>query len=212
MKIKAILFDLDGTLVDTSEFIYQAYEHTLSLYKYKVIKRKLLAPHIGRGLSAIYKDLAPKGDNKSLMETHNSFQEKHFYLVKSFPDILGVIKKLRKTGLKIGIVTSRYKNTPKTLESAGLNPNLFDVIITADNVTNPKPDPEGIILALDKLKIKPEEAIFVGDATVDIEMGKNAKVKTVGVIYGFGGKGISKSNPDYVIDNIEQLLDILLML
>ncbi len=208
MIVKAILFDLDGTLVDTSEFIYQAYEHTLSLHKHKVVQRKTLAPHIGRGLSAIYKDLAPMGNNKNLIETHNSFQEDHFYLVKSFSNVLKVINELRKKGFKIGIVTSRYKNTPKTLDAAGINTNLFDVIITGDIVTKPKPDPEGIILALDKLKIKPEEAIFVGDAIVDIQMGKNAKVKTVGVTYGFGGKAIAESKPDYMIDEITDLLGL----
>lgn len=200
---------MDGTLVDSSEFIYQAYEHTLSFYKLEVVKRKLLAPHIGRDLSAIYQDIAPKGNIEKLIETHSNFQEDHFHLVRSFPNILEVVNELRKRGFRIGIVTSRFKNTPKTLKAAGLKTDLFDVIIAGDNVVNPKPHPEGVFLALDRLKIKPSEAFLIGDAFVDIQMGKNAKVKTVGVTYGFGGKGIFESYPDYVIDDIEQLLTIL---
>lgn len=210
MKIKAILFDLDGTLVDTSEFIYQAYEYTLSFHKFKVIKREHLAPHIGRGLSVIYREIAPGGDIEALMKTHNNFQSKNFHLVKSFPDILKVIEKLRKKGLRTGIVTSRHKNTPKTLQAAGIRKELFDVIIAAENVTNLKPHPEGVLLALNKLNLKPEDVILVGDAKVDIEMGQNAKVKTVGVTYGFGGKEIAKSNPDFVIDRLEELLGIII--
>ncbi|MBI2039828.1 HAD-IA family hydrolase [Candidatus Microgenomates bacterium] len=206
---KAVLFDLDGTLVDTAEFIYQAYEYALSFHKLEVVKREALAPLIGHGLEVIYQTIAPKGDHKSLVDTHISFQEERFHLIKSFPSIISVIRKLKNLGFKIGVVTSRMKNTSKTLKASGMNEDLFDVIVTGDQVSNPKPHPEGVIIALKKLNIKPDNALMVGDATADIEMGKNAGVKTVGVTYGFGGKNIAKSNPDFVIDDLEELLKVL---
>lgn len=206
--IKAILFDLDGTLVDTTEFIYQAYEYVLSLHGFEVIKRNRLAPYIGRSLQSIYQEIAPEGNVHLLMETHTNFQAKNFHLVKSFPSISEIIDKLKRLGFKLGIVTSRYKNAHQTLEAAGIQ-NTFDVIITADDVTRSKPDPQGIFLALKSLKLKPNQALFVGDAKADIEMGKNAEVKTVAVTYGFGGKDIKNSNPDYVIDDIGKLLEVL---
>lgn len=206
--LKAILFDLDGTLLDTSEFIFQAYEHTLTTHGFETINREKLSPHIGRGLRVIYSMLAPSGDPRLLMETHDAFQSKNFHLVKSFPKALDVINKLKKMKLKVGIVTSRRKNTKTTMESGGLNPKIFDVIITAEEVENLKPNPEGVILALKRLKVKPEEALFIGDASVDMEMAKNAKVKTVGLTWGFGGKSIYKAKPNYVIDKIEDLLSV----
>lgn len=207
--MKAVLFDLDGTLIDTTEFIFQAYEHSLSTHGFEVIKREKLSPHIGRGLHVIYSEIAPGGDVEALIKTHINFQDERMHLVKSFPDIAEVLKKIKALGIKIGIVTSRLKNTPGALERGGLDAKLFDVIITADDVKNLKPNPEGVLKALNKLKVKASEAILVGDAQVDIQMGKNAKVKTVGVTFGFGGKGIKKSKPDFVIDNIEELLSIL---
>ncbi len=209
MKTKAVLFDLDGTLIDTSEFIFQAYEHALKTHGHNVVDRKELSPHIGRGLHTIYSEIAPGGIIEDLIKTHISFQDKKLHLIKTYPNILKTIKKIKKLGYKIGIVTSRLKNTDDALKTAGIDPKLFEVIITASDVKNPKPHPEGVIKALKKLKVKVSEAIMIGDASVDIEMGKNAKVKTVGVTYGFGGQGIKNSSPDFVIDDIEELLDIL---
>lgn len=207
--LRAVLFDLDGTLLDTTEFIFQAYEHTFETYGFRVVPRKELTNHIGRGLKVIYGNFAPTGDVVAMMETHDKFQSKNFHLVKVYPKIEEVVKKIKKMGFKVGIVTSRRHNTRDAMKSGGLDPKLFDVIITSVEIKNLKPAPDGVLLALKKLKLKPEEAILIGDATVDIEMGKNAGVKTVGVTYGFGGKKIKISKPDYIIDNIEQVLKIL---
>ena len=209
MKVKAVIFDLDGTLLDTKEFVFQAYEHSLSLHRLEATKREIMAPLIGQRIEAIYQIIAPTGDNKLLIESHFAFQAKNFHLVKSFPNILEVIIKLKKLGIKIGIVTTRLQNTKQTLKIGGLEPKLFDVIITGDEVIKAKPDPEGIFLALKKLKVKPAEALMVGDGAADIEMAKNAKVKTVGVTWGFGGRNIKNSKPDYLIDKIEELLTLL---
>lgn len=210
-KIKAVLFDLDGTLLDTAEFVFQAYEHTLKSHGFSLLKRKQLASYIGREISAIYKEIAPGGEIKALINAHDSFQSKKMHLIKSFPNVYELVIKLKKIGIKLGVVTSRLRNTKETLEAGNLG-GLFDVIISAEDVVHHKPHPETVLLALKRLKVKPSEALLIGDAKPDIQMGKNAKVKTVGVTYGFGGKDIKKSKPDYVIDKIDQVLEILNML
>ena len=96
-----------------------------------------------------------------------------------------------------------------TLNTAGIDDKLFEVIVTGEDVEHIKPAPDGVLLALKKLKIKDTQAILIGDGTHDIEMARNAGVKTVGVTYGFGGEGIRASNPDFVKDKIEQLLEVL---
>lgn len=208
MKIKAVLFDLDGTLLDTKEFVYQAYEHTLSSHGFEIYKREELAQLIGGDIFKIYTEIAPAGNPQVLATTHFNFQAKRMDLIKSYPYIFEVVNKIKKLGIKVGVVTSRRTNTKQTLEAGNLG-GLFDVIITADQVSHHKPNPEGLHLALKKLKVKYSETLFVGDAAVDVEMGKKAKVKTVGVTWGFGGKNIKKSKPDYIIDDIKELLTFL---
>ena len=85
----------------------------------------------------------------------------------------------------------------------------FDVIVAADDVVNPKPHKDHLLVALEYLKIQPEEAFMVGDTENDILAGKNAGVKTVGVTYGWMGKDIAKHKPNYVIDDMDQLTEIL---
>ncbi len=207
--IKAVIFDLDGTLLDPKEFIFQAYEHTFATHGLKVVGREQLRPHIGRGLKIIYREFVPDFDYDSLITTHANFQARSLHLIKIFPKVLETVKKLKDKGLKLAIVTSRMKNTETSLKVAGLDPKLFDAIITADDIQNLKPNPEGTLLALKKLKVKASEAILVGDAIVDIEMGKNAGVKTVAITWGFGGEDISISKPDYLIKKIEELEKII---
>src|SRR3989344_6316253 len=103
---KAVLFDLDGTLLDTSEFIYQAYEYALAVYKLKTIPRKALSKHIGKHLESIYKEIAPKGNTQLLAKAHFEFQARNFHLVKNYQNVLEVINKLKKMGIKLGVVTT----------------------------------------------------------------------------------------------------------
>lgn len=86
---------------------------------------------------------------------------------------------------------------------------FFDVVVAADDVANPKPHQDHLLAALKSLKVKPEQAFMVGDSDIDILAGKNAKVKTVGVTYGWLGKDIAKHQPDYLINNIGDLLNII---
>lgn len=88
--------------------------------------------------------------------------------------------------------------------------DLLDVIINADDVKNHKPHPEPIKKALRKLGALSESAVMVGDTDVDVLAGKNAGVVTIGVTYGFHGEKIRKSNPDFLIDDISEILKIVL--
>ncbi len=208
LKVKAVLFDLDGTLVDTLEFVYQAYEFTLKTHKLKSVSRKVLGTLIGKEITAIYNMIAPGFDASTLIKTHNDFQNKKMDLIESYPEVEQVVKKIKKMGIKMGVVTSRLRNSKETLEVAGLG-GLFEVIISAEDVTHHKPHPECVLLALKKLKVKATDAILVGDSSFDIQTGKNAKVKIVGVTYGFFGESIKESNPDFIIDKLEEILKII---
>lgn len=207
--IKAVLFDVDGTLLDTTEYIFQALEHTLSHHEILLPERSEFSTHIGKPLADIYEIFAPGIEYEALRERHDNFQKSNLHLAIPFSGVFATIAFLKQANIKIAAVTTRGKiNVLNTLEQTGLLPHL-EVIITGDDVANHKPHPEPILMALDKLELSPENAFMVGDAGVDILAGKSAGTKTIGVTYGFGGHAIAEYQPDYLISNIDELSQII---
>jgi len=206
--IKTVLFDIDGTLLDTSEFILQAFEYSLKLNGITEIERKHIVERLGPSLFEMYKLLTPNINTELLVKTHRDFQNENLHLSKAFPGADETLEALKDMELKIAAVTTRSnQNSIHTLELAGIK-KYFDMIISFEDVKKPKPDPEGILKVLDTFKLKPEHAIMVGDTSVDIEAGKNAGTVTVGITHGMKGEDVKKSKPDYLISSIPELLEL----
>ncbi len=206
---RAVLFDIDGTLLDTNEFVYQAFEYALKTYSLRSVSRKDMRPLMGKSLEYIYSQLDPSHVPDLFIGAHRSFQTKNFHLSHPFPGTAHTLEKLQKAGIKLAAVTTRSNLTSVgTLERAGIR-NFFDAVISAEDVKNIKPDPEPLLKALQILNELPADAYMVGDSSVDIQAGKNANVKTVAVSYGFHRDTISDSNPDYLVDAIEEILPII---
>lgn len=209
-EFKAVLFDVDGTLLDTKEFIFQAYEYTLDKHGLPAKDRSEIAALIGQPLGTVYELLAPGADTKTLSNTHRLFQSKHLGLSKPYPGTKKTLEALKSSGLKLAVVTTRSKVTAvKTLELAYLLEHI-DYVVALEDVVNLKPHPEPLLKALDYLDEKPVNAVMIGDADVDVLAGKNAGTATIGVTYGFHGKTIIDSEPDWVIDDIEEIVPLVL--
>lgn len=208
--IKTVLFDIDGTLLNTAELIYQAFEHSLKINGQKVLARRKMAVSIGKSLEDCYLDFAPNGNPVVLSKNHNEFQLKNSHLAELFPDTLKTLEQLKHLGFKMAGITNRWKSSGKlSVKHTGLDKYL-DFVLFRDDVEKLKPDPQPVFQALEKLKIKKEEAVLAGDSEVDILCGRNAGIKTVGVTFGFLGEKIRNSSPDYVIDSLSELPEILI--
>ncbi|MDP4011278.1 MAG: HAD-IA family hydrolase [Candidatus Roizmanbacteria bacterium] len=206
--MKAILFDVDGTLLDTTEYIYKAFEYSLKKH-HKPLKREYIGTIMGKPLEECYRILTSIDDVSKLAQSHNDFQKQNPHLSVLFPNTLKVLRSLKKSNYHIAAVTTRKKNTAiETLQQSGLLPYL-DFVVTIDDVVHPKPHPESIQRALDYFGVSPKEAIMVGDSPVDVMAGKNAGTKTIGVTYGFHGDRIVESDPDHVIDDIGEIIDLI---
>lgn len=208
-RLEAVLFDIDGTLLDTNEFILQAFEHALATHNVSGRDRRLIRSHVGRYIIDIYKDLAPEIDPNKLFQTHAAFQKKHTHLAKLYPNTKRVLKTLKKSGVKTAVVTNRMHTAKQSLEAVGIA-QYIDLVISPDDGTKPKPHPQPVFKALKHFGITTAQAVMVGDSENDILSGKHARTKTVGVTYGFLGKKISRYNPDYFIHDIVDLLPIVL--
>ena len=204
--VSAVLFDIDGTLLDTFDFIYGAFEHALALHHAPMVSRLSISQQMGAPLEEVYAEMAPGFDAHTLTEAHRTFQSENLHLAKLFPSTLEVLQTLRDAKLKIGAITTRsIRTSVRSLETTGIA-EYFDAIISAEDVSRLKPHPEPLLKALGQFHVNPDDAIMVGDTHADIMAGKNTGARTVAALYGFGGDSLLKLNPDYAIRDLKELL------
>lgn len=209
--IKAILFDVDGTLLDTRNFTYLTYGYALSSLGIKSATKRKIALSVGLSLIDSYRSLTDVNETTlvALVERHRQFQRDNLHMIKPFPNSIKTLDSLKHQGIKTAIVTSRLYNVTKILEQSGLMP-YFSVIISGTDVKNYKPHPEAIYLALHKMGVSVERSMIVGDMDVDILAGKRSGVKTFAVTSGFSPKRIlMQHKPDFIGDDVSDILKLI---
>lgn len=206
-KFSTILFDVDGTLLDTSEYVFGAFNYALAKNGEKLVTKAQVDAVMGTALPMCYEIFAPNGDNIKLRAFHKEFQINNAHLSKPFPETLKVLTALKRKKLKLGAVTNRSNTAHQTLEAANLL-KLLDVVITAEDVKNPKPHAEPLLKAISNLGVPKDEVLYVGDTEIDIQTGKNAKIKTAGLTNSFIGEKMKDFEPDYLLKDLEDLLVI----
>jgi pyrophosphatase PpaX len=209
MKIRTILFDLDGTLIDTNELIIQSFLHTLEKYYPGQYKREDVLPFIGPPLYETFHALDPSRAQE-MVDTYRAFNlANHDALIREFEAVYETIETLHQHGFRLGVVTTKIHQTAVMgLKKTRLAP-FFDCVIGLDDVKRPKPDPEPIYKALDLLQSTPDEALMVGDNYHDILAGKNAGTKTAGVAWAIKGREyLEQYEPDFMLEKMSDLLAI----
>lgn len=208
--INTLLFDLDGTLIDTNALIIASFTHTLKKHTGRDYTKEEILPFIGppliESLSSV--DASQAEAMMTTYRTHNIAE--HETYVKAYPTVLKTIKRLHELNYKLAIVTTKMTDTAKLgLEITGLAP-YFDVVIGLDEVKHAKPHPEPIFKALEQLGETPMTTIMVGDNSHDIEAGQNAGAKTAGVAWAIKGRDYLEAyKPDYMLEELSDLLTIL---
>lgn len=207
---RAVLFDVDGTLLDTRDFILGGFEHALATHGHAARTRAELAAVVGRTLHEGYPLVAPGCDPPRMIETHRAWQRENLHLALPFPDTVPTLAALHAAGLRLAAVTTRSRVTSlDTLRLAGID-GYFDVVISWEDITHPKPHPEPVQRALERLSVAPEHALMVGDTDADILAGRAAGTRTAGVTYGFHEARIADAAPDWLLDRLADLLPICL--
>lgn len=210
MAITTVLFDLDGTIVDTNELIIQSFLHTLEGETEQPYTRERIIPHMGFPLLEQLRFFTGKDQVDELVVKYRKFNlDKHDELVAEFPHVREVLAELRSRKIRMGVATNKMRMTTLMgLKMCGLD-SYMDAIVTIDDVANGKPDPEMIRKALEQLNVDPWEALMVGDSKYDIVAGRDAGVKTVGVSWSLKGEEHLRTfHPDYIIRDMRDLLEI----
>ncbi len=209
MMIKAVLFDFDGTLVNTNALILKTFELTLKHYLPKqIFTKKQLMNFIGPTLKQTFDSLYIEKSDEMIDYYRKVNIQLHDEMVEIYPTVKEGLQLLYNNKIKLGIVSSKkHDMILHGLKLFNLN-QFFSCIVGEDDVNHPKPHPEPIEKALKYLDCCHKEVIFVGDNSHDIEGGKNAGVLTCGVSWAERGANYLKQfNPDYILDDMRALIN-----
>ncbi|MDQ0187792.1 pyrophosphatase PpaX [Cytobacillus sp. FSL R5-0569] len=209
-KIDTILFDLDGTLIDTNELIISSFLHTLNHYYPDSYQRQDVLPFMGPTLVETFTSIDSDRADEMVHMYRTFNKENHDVLVKEFSGVYETVRTLKESGYKLGIVTTKMLDVvEKGLRLTKLD-EFFEVIVALDHVEKPKPDAEPVLKALSLLDSEPHEAIMIGDNHHDIIGGRNAGTVTAGVAWSSKGRDhLLQFDPDYMLETMPDLLTIL---
>lgn len=178
-RVKAILFDLDGVLIDSFHFWFHLFNDTLKHFGHKRISRKVFRQHWGKSTEEDIKNFMPERRVEELKSYFYSRMHKCINYLKINPEAKIVLHRLNKN-YKLGCVSNSHTKIMNwQIEATGLK-KYFRTILSADDVKKPKPAPDMLLKALKKLKVQPDETIFVGDTKTDLIAGEKAGCIVVG--------------------------------
>jgi len=212
-KINTVLFDFDGTLMDTNEVILGSWQHTFKAFEGRERPAGEILKTFGEPLTTTIVKLLPNVNVEEAVDIYRSFQRDKFgKMIRLFPGMPELLAALQSQGYKLGIVTSRLTGTTmQGLEKYDIKKH-FDAVVTFDDTKKHKPDPDPVFCALEKLGSTAEEAIMLGDSKFDVLCARNAGVKSVLVGWSLAASEEDRTGenaPDYIIESADELLAIL---
>ncbi|MDA3864348.1 MAG: HAD family hydrolase [Deltaproteobacteria bacterium] len=211
---KLLIFDLDGTLIDTRKDIVRAVNLTLDKLGFPRCGFEEIISRVGYGpgqliLKCIHRQLEPEDQEKAKKTFSRVYQENLIEDSDFFPGMKALLKSLNT--FNKAIVTN--KSTPHLKKTLHIlqGKDYFDLYQGIDENNPPKPDPAVTLKIMRTLKIDPQDTLFIGDSEIDLQTGKNAGVKTCGVLWGYRSrKELARENPDYLVENIARLKELIL--
>jgi len=209
--LRTVLFDLDGTLIDSIRLILDSYHHTLAQHGIPARTDEEWLKGVGTPLTV---QLAEWRDElrtiEAMIATYREYNLRHHDgMVTVYPGILDAVREIKAAGLQTGLVTSKNRHGAlRGLTLVGLEA-LMDVLVCADEVTNPKPHPEPVEKAVSLLGADPATTVYVGDSVHDMHSGRAAGVQTAAALWGpFGRAPLEEASPDYWLETPKDLVNL----
>jgi phosphoglycolate phosphatase len=215
MPVKLIIFDLDGTLIDSSIDITNAINYAIEPYGVKPVTVEETINLVGEGITRLMEKILDRSQTKEIDKdilVDRFLEHYSSHLIDNttvYPGVRETLERLK--GYKKAVISNKREAlSTKILNDLGLLKYL-DLVVGSDTTPERKPSPIPILHVLSKLNIKTEDAVIVGDSNFDIEAGKAAGIKTVAVTYGYRPLDLLKG-ADYLIDKMSELVNILRLL
>ena len=208
VRFPVVLFDLDGTVIDTGAIILASMRHaTREVLGRDFADEELMAAVGGPGLEAQMRALDPERVEE-LVRVYREHNEPLHDGIAAFVGMDEVLLRLRDEGRRLGIVTAKRRATVDlAFERVPLG-HLFDVVVGGDETQRHKPDPEPLLLALERLDAEPDDAAYVGDSPFDVRAAKAGGLHAIAVTWGgiHGRAALEAEEPDAVVESAEELL------
>jgi HAD superfamily hydrolase (TIGR01662 family) len=200
--IKAVVFDFDGTLVDSTESIFQEYRRVVKIMRLREISYEEFRRELGKPWDRVLETLWPGVDVKKFSEVYRQEKEKTG-LLSHVREALGELRRR----YRLAVLTSRgEKSLYRILKESGIEGDTFEVVLHKDVSPAHKPDPEALRHLMRVMKLKPKEVVYVGDAIVDAECAKAAGVAFVGVLTGGATREeLKKLRVKHIISSMKEL-------
>jgi len=210
MPVRLVIFDLDGTLVDTSEDITSALNHAVTPFGIKGLSVEDVKKIVGEGITRLIEKVLGEEKAASRDEAVRRFLDYYSAHLtdrsRPYPNVAGVLGRLE--GFKKAVISNKRESlSRRLLEGLGLL-KYMDLVVGSDTAPEKKPSPLPVLYVLEKLRVSPDEAVIVGDSNYDIEAGKGAGVRTVAVTYGYRPVELLRG-ADYMIDDLGELVALL---
>ena len=210
MAIRLIIFDLDGTLINSIEDITTALNHAFGPFGVNDLTATEVTALVGEGPLKLVRDVLTKrnliADTEALVTSFLDYYAFHpTDKTVLYPGAREMLETLK--DLKMAIVTNKTEELSREIiKKFGLD-NYFNMIVAVDTIAERKPSPGPVIHVLSTFNVAPEDTVIVGDSTIDIQTGKASFVKTVAVTHGYGKKGFQEG-ANFVIASLPELIDI----
>jgi len=212
--MKAILFDLDGTLLDTLDDLAAAVNVALTARGYPERSRAEVRRFVGNGVRRLMELAVPEGvsgaEFESCFEEMRAYYADHSAIATApYAGVLEMLAELKVRGTPMALVSNKPDGPVADLAEQYF-PGMFSVTVGDSPSRARKPAPDMPLYALERLGVSREEAIYIGDSEVDIQTARNAGLPVVSVTWGFRDREeLEKLSPDYLVDTPEELLSLL---
>ena len=212
---KMVIFDLDGTLLDTLDDLCNSVNYSLRTNNFPERSLAVVRTFVGNGIRLLIERSVPEGTSKELIDkTFECF--KTYYAVhcndktKTYPGVMDMLKELKKNGYKIAVLSNKAQYAVTKLCDIYFNNLLDDAVGARENVAK-KPSPDALYICAENNNINLNNVIYVGDSDVDVATANNAGVKGIAVTWGFRSRELLiKCGAENLADNTDELLQILL--
>src|SRR3954452_9383617 len=212
-SLHAMLFDLDGTLIDSIRLILDSYHHTLTQHNLPARSDEDWLRGVGTPLAVQFSEWRESPDVlDAMITTYREYNLKnHDSMVTIYPGVLEAVREIKSAGIQTGLVTSKNRQGAlRGLTLVGLEA-LMDVMVCADEVSNPKPHPEPVEKAVALLGAEPARTVYVVDSIHDMHSGRAAGVKTAAALWGpFGRSHLESAGPDFWLEKPEDLVGLVI--